>query len=379
MAINNLLNMQQLLDPVGQQLQAGLRQQRGQISQDVANRNAQIQKDKDARKQKWANALYLLGGALRGNDMSQDMAMLQQSQQLRTARDNAAKLNAAIDGSNLNAAQKELAKANPELFAKYQFESQFSGGAKDTADIRNFNFRNSLSEEDKKTWDSMKNQDPLSLFLLEEAKRKGGSAGGLDLTPLEQKIDENFATTAADYITKGRPQVEANLLNLADKLRVLRSGELNVSGPEMAFIPERLAPTLMPGAVAFEDDVRDIVFQSLREKLGAQFTEKEGDRLVAAAFNKNLPERVNIARLERLQNTIRDAAEAKEKAITHYNTNKTLKGYTSEPLDFDSILNKLVVSGDYDGLSEDQLRNIAEESPEEIDAIIEHLRNKENK
>ena len=149
MAINNLLNMQQLLDPVGQQLQAGLRQQRGQISQDVANRNAQIQKDKDARKQKWANALYLLGGALRGNDMSQDMAMLQQSQQLRTARENAAKLNAAIDGSNLNAAQKELAKANPELFAKYQFESQFSGGAKDTADIRNFNFRNSLSEEDK--------------------------------------------------------------------------------------------------------------------------------------------------------------------------------------------------------------------------------------
>ena len=42
-------------------------------------------------------------------------------------------------------------------------------------------------------------------------------------------------------------------------------------------------------------------------------------------------------------------------------------------------MNKLVVSGDYDGLSEDQLRNIAEESPEEIDAIIEHLRNKENK
>ena len=29
--------------------------------------------------------------------------------------------------------------------------------------------------------------------------------------------------------------------------------------------------------------------------------------------------------------------------------------------------------------SQDQLRNIAEESPEEIDAIIEHLRNKENK
>ena len=375
MAINNLLNMQQLLDPVGQQLQSGLRQQRGQISQDVAN----IQRDKGARKQKFADMLYLFGGALKGNDMSQDIALLEQRQQLRTARENAAKLNAAIDGSNLNEAQKELAKANPQLFAKYQFESQFGSGTKDTADIRNFNFRNSLNKEDQQKWDSMKNQDPLSLYLLEEAKRKGGSAGGLDLTPLEKKIDENFATTAADYVTKGRPQVEANLLNLADKLEILQSGELNVSGPEMAFIPERLAPTLMPGAVAFEDDVRDIVFQSLREKLGAQFTEKEGDRLVAAAFNKNLPEQVNVARLKRLQNTIKDAAQAKENAITYYNSNSTLKGYESTPLDFDSILNKIVSSNDYDNLSDEQLRKISEESPEEIDAIIEHLKNRENK
>lgn len=265
------------------------------------------------------------------------------------------------------------------LGAKDYLTATMGGGTKDTADIRNFNFRKSLSAEDQTKWDSMKNQDPLSLFLLEEAKRKGGSAGGLDLTPLEKKIDENFATTAADYVTKGRPQVEANLLNLADKLEILQSGELNVSGPEMAFIPERLAPTLMPGAVAFEDDVRDIVFQSLREKLGAQFTEKEGDRLVAAAFNKNLSEQVNVARLKRLQNTIKDAAQAKENAITYYNSNSTLKGYESTPLDFDSILNKIVSSNDYNNLSDEQLRKIAEESPEEVDAIIEYLKNRENK
>ena len=81
------------------------------------------------KKQGLTQMLYLLGGALKGNDMSKDMAMLQQNQQLRTARDNAAKLNAAIDGSNLNPAQKELAKANPQLFAKYQFESQFGNNA----------------------------------------------------------------------------------------------------------------------------------------------------------------------------------------------------------------------------------------------------------
>ena len=167
--------------------------------------------------------------------------------------------------------------------------------------------------------------------------------------------------------------------NLANKIDVLKAGQVNVSGPEMAFIPEKLAPILAKDAVAFEDDVRDIVFQSLREKLGAQFTEKEGDRLVAAAFNKNLPEQVNVARLKRLQNTIKDAAQAKENAITYYNSNSTLKGYESTPLDFDSILNKIVSSNDYDNLSDEQLRKISEESPEEIDAIIEHLKNRENK
>ena len=116
MAINNLLNMQQILGNIQQQYPVNPPTPPPPPPPPTVNA-------KDPRKQKWADMLYLLGGALKGNDMSQDMAMLQQAQQLRTARDNAAKLNASIDNNpNLNASQKELAKANPELFAKYQFE-----------------------------------------------------------------------------------------------------------------------------------------------------------------------------------------------------------------------------------------------------------------
>ena len=197
--------------------------------------------------------------------------------------------------------------------------------------------------------------DTTRQFDITEQKRIAGSQGGLDLTPVEKTIDENFAKEAAEYIYKNKAQVKANLLNLGEKIKILEAGDQNVSGPEIGLTPEILAPILIPDAVAFEDDVRDVVFQSLREKLGAQFTEREGDRLVAAAFNKSLPEEVNIARLRRLYGTIEDAALAKESGIEFYNKNSTIKGYQATPLVFDSIMNKLINSTDFESLSDEQL------------------------
>jgi len=65
MAIDSLVNMQQMFgsptpDPVGQRLQAGLGQQRAQISNNIAQ-------DKSDRNQKLGLMLYALGGALKGD------------------------------------------------------------------------------------------------------------------------------------------------------------------------------------------------------------------------------------------------------------------------------------------------------------------------
>ena len=214
--------------------------------------------------------------------------------------------------------------------------------------------------------------DIATQFGLAEAKRIGGSPGGLDLTPIESGIDTAFAKDAAEYIYNNKAQVQANLKNLGEKINILEAGEKNVSGPEIGLTPEILAPILIPDAVAFEDDVRDVVFQSLREKLGAQFTEREGDRLVAAAFNKSLSEEVNISRLRRLYGTIEDAALAKENAIAHYNEFGTIKGYQSSPLNFESIMNDLVSPSDFEGLTDEQLLKVYESddtTDEERDVI----------
>ena len=257
-------------------------------------------------------------------------------------------------------------------------QSGTAGGAKDTADISNYNFYQGLDDEGKETWNKMKNQDPLALFALEEAKRRGRSPGGVDLTAGQKKVDEEFGKIMADYVLKGGPQVKSNLKNLEEKIQILETGKLNVSGPVIGVLGDAAMGAFAPDAASFISDIRDIVFQSLREKLGAQFTEREGNRLVNAAFNQYLDESRNVARLQRLYDTIDQAARAKEAAIAYYDEKGTLQGYEIPTLDFESIMNNLVQESDFEGMTDDEIKEyFANASPEEQEIILEMLRARE--
>jgi len=254
-------------------------------------------------------------------------------------------------------------------------QSGTAGDAKDTADISNYNFYQSLDEDGKKTWNKMKNQDPLSLFLLEEAKRKGGAPGGIDLTPAQKKVDEEFAKIASDYTLKGSAQIESNLKNLDEKIRILEAGELNVSGPVIGTLGDAAMGAFAPDAASFISDIRDIVFQSLREKLGAQFTEREGNRLVNAAFNQYLDEERNVARLQRLYDTIDQAARAKQAAINYYQEKNTIAGYKAPVLTFSSLMDDIISNTDYEGMTDEELENYFDTAdPREQEYILNMLK-----
>tara|TARA_R110000737_G_scaffold306647_1_gene314375 strand:+ start:155 stop:1351 length:1197 start_codon:yes stop_codon:yes gene_type:complete len=268
----------------------------------------------------------------------------------------------------------ELAKASMETSM---------GDGKQTADIRNYEYFKGLeTEEEKENWRKVHNQDPLAAYLIASEKargtREGGAVGGIELTAIEEKMDEMFAKMAVDYTFNSKAQIQANLRNLNEKIEILKAGEQEVSGPVTGVLGDTLKGWVAPEAASFLGDVRDVVFQSLREKLGAQFTEKEGDRLVAAAFNPLLQEEMNIARLQRLYITIEEAARAKEEGIAYFNENRTIKGYEARALDFDSIMNSIVLSSDYDNMTDDDLKRLYEEGDEyEQKAILNLLRERE--
>ena len=258
--------------------------------------------------------------------------------------------------------------------AEYELAVSQSGAGKQTADMTNFNFFNSLDEEGKKTWNTMKNQDPAALAILESIKRISKSQGGLDLTTAQEEMDKIFGKTIADYKLKGQAQVISNLQNLDEKIGILegtilneKGQKYNVSGPLIGALDDLALAATFPDAAGFRSDIRDIVFQSLREKLGAQFTEKEGERLVNAAFNFYLEEEQNIGRLKRLYKTIEDAANAKNKSMKYYDENGTLKGYDlSMPPSFDSVFGAVVQESDFDTVSDKDLEKIIRDSRTEM-------------
>lgn len=211
-----------------------------------------------------------------------------------------------------------------------------------TAAIQDYEYFSNLPEEQRLDFMQATGRGSYSPELLEQ-KRKAQSPGGLDLTPGEQKQDQAFADTLVKWKGGEKQQAEANIRNLENKIALLARGA-NVSGPEYSFIPEGLMPVVAPGATGFKDEISDIVFQSLRATLGAQFTEKEGQRLISATFNQNLPEEFNIPRLQRLLAKTKSIYNDKQSQIDYYNETGTLKGYASEPSTFDDILDAVFFS-----------------------------------
>ena len=205
-----------------------------------------------------------------------------------------------------------------------------------TAAIQDYEFFANLDEDERLAFMQATGRGAYSPELLEQ-KRIAQSPGGLDLTAGEKKLDEAFANTLVKWKGGEKQQAESNIRNLENKIALLGKGA-NVSGPEYTFIPEGLMPVVAPGATGFKDEISDIVFQSLRATLGAQFTEKEGQRLISATFNQNLPEEFNVPRLQRLLAKTKSIYNDKQSQIDYYNESGTLKGYVGEPATFDDIL-----------------------------------------
>ena len=202
------------------------------------------------------------------------------------------------------------------------------------------------------------------------------------LTPGQVKQDQDFAKRQTDWIAGERQQTEQNLTNLNEKLQILTMSD-DISGAFIGSLPEGVTSYVYPESLAFIGDIRDVVFQSLRATLGAQFTENEGNRLVAAAFDIRLSEEQNYKRLSRLVTKIQDTKNAMDSLSAHWLEYGTLESYEGiMPADqkgkaFENILDSFN-EDDFAGKSNEELTNLFEESGKDVqDSILRFLRKRE--
>jgi hypothetical protein len=147
-----------------------------------------------------------------------------------------------------------------------------------------------------------------------------------DLTPAQKKVDEAFAKQYAEYVGKGKgTDIQKQLSELKEVKDTL--GKRNITGPVVGRVPDFIQAAINPEALAARDTVENVIQRSLRETLGAQFTEKEAERLISRAYNPVLSEEENEKRLTRLIGQIEKGAKERERAMKYYEDKGTLKGF----------------------------------------------------
>jgi hypothetical protein len=187
-------------------------------------------------------------------------------------------------------------------------------------------------------------------------QRKAGASvinntvGGETLTPGQKKIDEGFAEQYLAWVTAGGyADVDKQIAQLDEATAILKKNPGAVANPINAvggipFVGPGLQAWLNKDGTIASDKVGEVVQRNLRAILGAQFTESEGERLMARAFNANLDAVENIARIEKLTKQIRSMAQAKQAAADYFDAHGTLRGFTGklptkaeiDALDFDN-------------------------------------------
>lgn len=177
-----------------------------------------------------------------------------------------------------------------------------------------------------------------------EKAKAAAKLGGLTLTPAEKSVDSSFSSEYVDWKVKGGSgDADKQILQLQEVIQTLGSGQ-DVTGPVTGNVPDWMQNVINPEAINTRDLVEEVVQRNLRLILGAQFTENEGKRLIARAYNPKLDEKSNIPRVQRLLDQMVMAKQSKDSASDYYEQNGTLKGWQGKLYNSGDFINM-----DFDG------------------------------
>ena len=159
-------------------------------------------------------------------------------------------------------------------------------------------------------------------------KTTGEYVDGAGMSEGEKALDKAYAKSRLHWIEKGRASFGKMELELNEALNALENEE-NITGPVVGSILNTTGGEITHARAA---EVRDYVLttvqKSLRETLGAQFTEVEGKMLMDRAYNPLLSQAENAKRVRRLLGEIKEAAQAKESMSQYWSENNgSLVGY----------------------------------------------------
>jgi len=156
------------------------------------------------------------------------------------------------------------------------------------------------------------------------AKEKAAGAKSTSgLTVGQKKVDTEFAKDYNQWTSGGAKTARSEINKLQGVINNLKNGNVSTGGMTGLF-PDRLTSDRV---LAARSDVQSTVMNSLKAILGAQFTEKEGERIIRNTWNEADSTPNNVARLERLVSDLSAQADDKDSKSAQYEQTGTLAGY----------------------------------------------------
>lgn len=145
------------------------------------------------------------------------------------------------------------------------------------------------------------------------------------LTPGQKAADQAFGKDYSEFVAGGGyAGADKSLKQLEDATK--RIPDPNFIQRAAGILPKSVRDVVMPQSAAVEDEVRGAVQEVLRKTLGAQFTEKEGEAVMARAYNPRLPREENVKRVMAEAQKMRSAARQKQTAADLFEQTGSLVG-----------------------------------------------------
>lgn len=216
-----------------------------------------------------------------------------------------------------------------------------------------YNFTRLLAEDERarelasQRLEDKESDRQMKLLLASMKGGKGaGPNGGPGMTKGMEALDKAFAKTyEQDFISGRIASAEKNLDQLNNVSNMLEN-RTDLTGGLVGNAPMMVRRRFYQDSADAQQTVEDVVQQSLKAILGAQFTEKEAARLIERAYDPALDEAKNKTRVDRLLKALRKGIASKKAAGEYFEKNGTLSGFNGTMFSsVDDIISEMDSSG----------------------------------
>lgn len=159
---------------------------------------------------------------------------------------------------------------------------------------------------------------------LAEAKVRGQTLA--DMTG-RKAADTAFGKEYSEFRAGGgSANLKKNIGLLESAVGDLKSGKVKTGGMT-GFLGNDVQDVINPQVSIARDKIRAAIQGTLKQVLGAQFTEKEGEAIFNRAFNPRLSNEENARRVQAELDSLKEMANAKEEATKYFEEHGTLTGF----------------------------------------------------